>query len=281
MNGNKAAPYLSSLASECGYASAYEDNVFKTNLVSSPHYLALTSGSNCNSGLGTSGSGCITDDLDATAHTLTTTSIFAQVSSWKSYQESMPSACDKSSSGAYACKHNPAAYYSTLSSCSTNDVSIAAVTCNPSTTMTACSAPSNAFATDIMSDSLPAFSFVTPNLQNDMHDGTVTQADNWLFTYMPLILASNSYLSGEIAVFLLWDEQDTFTFGGPIPNVFISPYVTAGTVATAEMNHFAALRAAENALGIKTYLGCASGTAPGGGSCPPGSTTDIRAALNL
>jgi hypothetical protein len=46
------------------------------------------------------------------------------------------------------------------------------------------------------------------------------------------------------------------------------------------MNHFAMLRAWENALGITTFLGCASGTQPGGGSCPTGSTADVRAALN-
>ena len=42
----------------------------------------------------------------------------------------------------------------------------------------------------------------------------------------------------------------------------------------------AVLRAMENAFGITTYLGCASGTKPGGGSCPAGSTADVRAALN-
>jgi len=193
----------------------------------------------------------------------------------------MPSACDLSTSGNYAPKHNPPAYYSALTSCSANDVSIAGVTCSPSSTMTACGTPDNAFTTDLAGGTLPALSFVTPNLNNDMHNGTVTQGDNWLYTYLPLVLQSTSYLNGEIAIFILWDEQSTTTSGGPTPNVFVSPYIKAGTVASTTLNQFSALRAVENALGITTYLGCASGTQPGGGSCPTGSTADLRAALNL
>ena len=208
-----------------------------------------------------------------------TASIFSQVSSWKSYQEDMPSACDKTTSGNYACKHNPPAFYSALSSCSTDDVPIAGVTCT-STKMTACGTPSNALTTDLASDTLPAFAFVTPNLQNDMHDGTVTQGDNWMYTYLPLILQSKAYLRGEVAIYVIWDEQGSFN-AGTTPNLFISPYITAGTSTGTVMNHFAVLRSWENALGITTQLGCASGTAPGGGACPTGSTADVRAALGF
>ncbi len=280
MIGQPTAPYLNALAGKCGTASKYDDNCFTDNLVSLPHYLALTSGSNCDTGLDQNGTGCITDDGDATAHTLTTTSIFQQVTSWKAYQESMPSACDQSSSGRYATKHNPSAYYTQLTNCSANDVPIAPVTCNTSTTNKLCTTPTNAFTQDLASDTLPEFAFVSPNLDNDMHDGTITQADNWLFTYLPLIFQSKAYLRGDVAVFIVWDELPTSTFGGATPNLFISPYITAGTQTATQMNHFAVLRAWEDALGIGTHLGCASGTEPGGGSCPAGSTADVRAALN-
>ncbi len=280
VRGNAAAPYLNSLGNQCSVSTAYEDNCFADNLVSLPHYLALTSGSNCNTGLDQTGTGCITDDNDATSHTLSTTSIFDQVSSWKSYQEGMPSACDPSSSGLYATKHNPPPYYSALAACSANDLPIAAVTCNPATTNTACTpAPNNAFTQDLANDTLAEFTFVTPNLNNEMHNGTVTQADNWLFTYLPLVFQSKAYLRGDVAVMVLWDEQETQTFGGATPNLFISPYITAGTVSATTINHFSVLRAWENALGITTYLGCASGMQPGGGACPAGSTADARAAL--
>ena len=281
VNGSSNAPYLNSLATQCGIATAYNDDCFASNEVSLPHYLALTSGSNCDTGLDQSGSGCITDDNDATSHTLSTASIFGQVTSWKSYLEDMPSACDPSSSGLYACKHNPAAYYTALSSCSANDVPITGLSCDSSNTMTGCTpAPINAFTSDLANDTLAQLTFISPNVDNDMHNGTVTQADNWLYTYMPLILQSPAYLRGDVAVQLLWDEQSTSTFGGATPNVFVSPYITAGTQSSTPMNHFAMLRAWENAFGLSTYLGCASGTQPGGsGSCPSDSTADVRAAL--
>jgi len=281
VNGNAMAPYISSLATDCGYASNYADNTFAENLVSNPHYLALTSGSNCNTGVDESGTGCITTDGDASGQTLSTTSIFAQVSSWKAYEESMTGNCATSSSGSYATKHNPPAYYSTLSTCSADDVPIAALTCDSSSTMTPCGTPTGAFAEDLANDTLAALSFVTPNLDNDMHNGTVTQGDNWLYTYMPLILTSKSYLAGEVVVLVLWDEQATVDFGGAVPNLFVSPYITAGTVVSTQLNHFATLRAMEKALGISTYLGCASGTILGGGTCAAGSTADLRGAFNF
>jgi acid phosphatase len=282
VRGQAGAPYLNSLATQCGLATAYNDNCFTDDLVSLPHYLALTSGSNCETGLDQTGTGCITDDGDATAHTLSTTSIFQQVTSWKSYQESMPSACDQSSNGEYATKHNPAAYYTAVTTCGTLDLPIAAVTCDATNTSTACTpAPNNAFTQDLESDTLAAFTFITPNLLNDTHDGTVTQGDNWLFTYLPLIFQSKAYLRGDLAIQILWDEQGSGTIGAPTPNLFISPYIAAGTVTPTPMNHFSMLRAWENALGITTYLGCASGTEPGSATaCPAGSTADVRAALN-
>ena len=71
---------------------------------------------------------------------------------------------------------------------------------------TVCSAPTGAFADDLARDTLPQFSFVTPDLVNDMHDGTVSQGDNWMHTYIPLIVASAAYQRGEVAIYVLWDE---------------------------------------------------------------------------
>jgi hypothetical protein len=48
------------------------------------------------------------------------------------------------------------------------------------------------------------------------------------------------------------------------------------------MNLFAALRAAQQQLGLSPLLGCAGGTPPGGrGTCPPGSIADLRALFNM
>jgi acid phosphatase len=278
--GSASAPYMTSIKAKCGYSSAYLDNCFTDDLDSLPHYMALTSGSNCDTGLDHNGTGCIVDDADPGSHTLSTTSIMQQATSYKAYIESMPNACDPNSSGGYATKHNPPPYYDNLSaSCAGSDVTIAAISCT-STKNHPCSTPSNAFTQDLANDTLAQFLWVTPNLTNDMHDGTVTQGDNWLATYLPLVLGSPAYLRGEMAVYILWDEQNHFT-GGSTPNIFISPY-TPPTASTTTTNHFSVLRTVEEQLGITTFLGCAGGTPPGGtGTCPTGSTTSLRSVFNF
>jgi hypothetical protein len=282
VSGNGAAPYFSAIEDQCGSSTAYVDNLFPTDINSLSHYLALTSGSNCNTGIGSSGSGCVTDDSSPSSHRLTTTSIFDQVDSWKAYQEDMPSACswgNPASGTNYFVKHNPAAYYSDITDCGTWDVGMARVSC-PSTTNGVCSTPNNTFTADLANDTLPAYSFVTPDILNDMHDGSVTTGDNWLHTYLPLILASPAYKRGDTAVYVLWDEQGSFDSGG-IPNLMISPYIRPTSSATT-MNHFAALAAMEAQLGIATELGCAGGTPPGNsGTCPSGSSADLRAIFNF
>ncbi len=85
----------------------------------------------------------------------------------------MPSNCDKSNSGEYAVRHNPPPYYTTLSGCTTFDV------------------PYTQLSTDLAGGTLPAFSFITPNLIDDMHDGTIAEGDSWLSSNLPTILNSS------------------------------------------------------------------------------------------
>jgi hypothetical protein len=280
VTANAAAPYFSSVVQKCGSSAGYVDNLFPWDINSLSHYVALTSGSNCNTGLGSTGTGCITDDNSPSSHRLSTTSIFSQVPSWKAYEEDMPKSCDWSSPASgtnYYAKHNPPAYFSTLADCGTKDIGIARISCSSSANGT-CTAPSNQLTTDLANDTLPSLSFVTPDIINDMHDGTVSQGDNWLKTYLPLITKSPAYLRGDVAVYVLWDEQESYD-GGAMPNLFVSPYIEP-VRSTVTMNHFSALRAMEDQLGVGT-LGCAGGTAPGGGSCPAGSTADVRAAIGF
>ena len=114
-------------------------------------------------------------------------SIFGQGETWKAYQESMPANCYRSDSGEYAVRHNPPPYYTSLSGCACLDV------------------PYSQLATDLAGNALPAFSFITPNLIDDMHDGTIAQGDAWLARNLPVILNSPS-TSGTTAVFITWDE---------------------------------------------------------------------------
>ena len=51
-----------------------------------------------------------------------------------------------------------------------------------------------------------AFSFVTPGGCNDMHDCPVASDDDWLKEWIPVIQQSAAYQSGQLVVFVTWDE---------------------------------------------------------------------------
>ena len=74
----------------------------------------------------------------------------------------MPSNCHRRTSASTRVRHNPPPYYTRLPDCATHDV------------------PYRQLAADLAGHHLPAFSFITPNLIDDMHDGTIADGDRWL-----------------------------------------------------------------------------------------------------
>jgi hypothetical protein len=231
--GSPQAPYINSLATECGLATNYH-NISHPSL---PNYVSATSGlaykaiakfdSDCNPV-----PGCTT----------TAPSIFGQGETWKAYEESMPSNCDKTDSGEYAVRHDPPPYYTTLKGCATFDV------------------PYTQLATDLAAGTLPAFSFVTPNLIDDMHDGTIADGNKWLMNNLPTIFNSAEYKNGSTAVFVTWDEGEggtsnrcatnTTDVGCHVATIVVSPSTKPGTKSAALFNHWSLLGTAEQLLGL-------------------------------
>jgi phosphatidylinositol-3-phosphatase len=154
----------------------------------------------------------------------------------------MPSNCYMKNSGEYAVRHNPPPYFSTLSGCATKDV------------------PYTQLAGDLASGNLPAFSFITPNLIDDMHDGTIAQGDAWLQSNLPTILNSSEYQSGSTAVFITWDEGEggtsndcatnTTDIGCHVVTLVISPSTTPATQSSTLFNHYSLLGTTEQLLGL-------------------------------
>ncbi len=230
--GSPSAPYENSLARSCGLATNY-DGVAHPSL---PNYLAATGGSTFG----------VADDANPAAHPIAAASIFSELQaagkSWRSYEESMPGNCDLGPAAPYAVKHNPAAYYTGIrSTCAVDDLPL-----------------NGHFDQDINAGALPSFSFVTPNLCNDMHDCSVATGDQWLSTWVPKLLNGPNYRAGNTLVVLTWDEGTTAS--NQVPTIVVAPSVRPGTVVGAALNHYALLRATEDLLGLGR-LGAAS-TAP-------------------
>ena len=229
--GSPDAPYTNKLANQCGLATNYH-NITHPSL---PNYIAATSG------LPLSRLSTFTSDCSPSASCSTSAkSIFGQTSSWRSYEESMPTRCDKTNSGEYAVRHNPALYYTTLSGCGKKDV------------------PYSRLATALANNTLPAFGFITPNLINDTHDGTVAQGDAWLSKNLPPILNSKAYRNGTLAVFLTYDEGEggsssdcatnTTDVGCRVATIVMSKSTRKGTRSAKLFNHYSLLRTTEAIL---------------------------------
>jgi phospholipase C len=239
--GSSSAPYFNTVANECGLATNYH-NLSHPSL---PNYVGATSG------LAVSSLTPFDPDCNPSGSCLTSAaSIFGQGETWKAYEESMPANCRKSNSGSYAVRHNPPPYFTSLSSCAANDV------------------PYAQLATDLANNTLPAFSFVTPNLTDDMHDGTVAQGNSWLSSNLPKILASSAYTGGSTAIFITFDEGSGGSSGAncstntsdnscKVATIVVSPSTVAGTKSGTLFNHYGLLGTAEQLLGL-SRLGQAS-----------------------
>jgi hypothetical protein len=246
--GSPAAPYLNGLIAACGYAA----NFHNITHVSLPNYVGAVTGLALPD--------LLKFDTDCSPSTTCSTdapSLFDQAASWKGYMESMTTNCQSTGFVGYAVRHNPPAYLTSLVGCAVSDV------------------PYPELQADLDADTLPAFSFVTPNTVNDMHDGAdpgaIQHGDTWLAAELPKILGSTAYQSGQTVVFVTFDEGENgpgFAIGEDcarnttdeschVPTIVISPSTPPGAISTRLFNHYSLLRTTEQLLGVRRKLGLA------------------------
>lgn len=230
--GDREAPFESALARECGTAAHYS----AVGSPSLPNYLAATSGS-------TQG---VHDDGSPTRHPVDADNLFRQVRAGggtaRTYAEAMPAPCSLQSSGRYAVKHNPAAYYvgaDDRHACTADDVPLGTLDSGP-------------LIQDLAAGALPTFAFVVPDLCHDTHDCSVAEGDRWLAAWVGMLVADPAYRDGSTALFVVWDEPT------PMPFLAIAPAVHQGATVSEPVDHYSLLRTTEELLGIDTYLGAAN-----------------------
>ncbi|WP_138443873.1 alkaline phosphatase family protein [Sinomonas susongensis] len=211
--GNSAAPYLNSLAGQ----GALFTNSAAVAHPSEPNYLALFSGS-------TQG---ITDD--SCPHSFAAENLGSQLASigqsFAGYSEDLPATGDPTcSAGAYARKHAPW----------TNFPSVPA----------SANRPFSAFPKDY--SVLPTVSIVVPNLDHDMHNGSVQAGDAWLRDnldgYAQWAKTHDSLL------IVTWDEDDN-SAGNHIATIFSGAQVKPGQYGE-QIDHYRVLRTVEAAYGL-------------------------------
>lgn len=214
--GNRAAPYINSLAA--GGASMTQS--FAEVHPSEPNYFALFAGST----LGVTENTCPVNGG-------TTPNLGSQLlgsgRTFAGFAESLPAAgSEVCSSAKYARKHAPWVSFTNIPR--------------------AYSLPFSAFPPPGNYAGLPTVSFVIPNVDNDMHDGSIAQGDTWLYrnlsAYAEWAKANNSLL------ILTWDEDDN-SQRNQIPTIFYGANVKPGTYSQ-PISHYNVLSTLEQMYGL-------------------------------
>jgi acid phosphatase len=114
--------------------------------------------------------------------------------------------------------------------------------------------PFTSFHKDVRKLRLPTVSWVIPNLQHDMHDGTIAEADSWLqdnlSAYVAWAQSHNSLL------IVTWDEDDRGE-DNHIATIFVGPMVKPGQY-DEQINHYTVLRTVEAMYGLKPLANAAT-----------------------
>jgi phospholipase C len=252
----RQAPDLNFLADACGLATNYHN----ISHPSQPNYFAAVAGT----------TGNVTTNCEPSTCSLANkTTLFSQVTDsgreWRSYEESMPAPCTAKNTGEYVDRHNPDVYFSADNrQCQAWDVPMG-------------TARHGALVEALNGNTLPAFSFITPNVCADMHSCPTNAGDAWLSRWMPRIINSPGYRDGSTALFLTFDEGEgghsydcatnTSDVGCHVATVVVSPSTPQGTRSAELFNHYSLLKTTEQVLGLPALLGHAAD--PGTASMVP------------
>ena len=247
--GKPDAPYINQLAAQYAVADQY----YAIRHPSLPNYLALIGGDTF--GIDSDCTDCfqsapnLVDALEAKGKT------------WKSYQEDMPRPCFLNESTAnYALKHDPFLYFT--------DVRTNPARCNRVVPLTQ-------FDTDLAAGQTPDFTWITPNLIHDMHDGSVADGDRWLATFVPKILQSDAWKQ-QGKLFIVWDEGEGnagccgLATGGRVPLLVITPNGPKGYHITPSLTHYSLLRTIEDQWGLMRIGHSGDASIPSFPTLPPG-----------
>ncbi len=105
-------------------------------------------------------------------------------------------------------------------------------------------------------DGLPTVTFVVPDLDDDMHDGTVAMGDAWARGHLgPLVAWADAH---DTLVIVTWDEG--LDAVNSIPTILAGPMVRAGSYAE-RIDHYRLLRTIEDMYGLAP-TGRAAAAAP-------------------
>jgi len=245
-----SAPYINGTLIPTYARSTNFNDELALSIPSEPHYLWMETGTNAFSDHTFTGDGdpSTVNSSGSTSHLVTQIKNATNGVTWRAYQEGLNSStgnCPIHSSGFYAAKHNPFVFF--------DDVAGSP----PSSSNAYCVAHHRAYsalAADIAANDVASFTFITPNLCNDMHgasgcpdSNSVRSGDTWLRNELPrLITYANSHAG---VIFITWDEGSSTL---KMPFLAIGPSVKVGYAGSVSYNHSSVLKSIERILQLPT-----------------------------
>jgi len=182
---------------------------------------------------------------------------------WRTYQENMPYAGFQGLYGgvnnSYYRRHNPLIDFSDVC---------------PGTGQDMNSVPFEQMTTDFAQGTQVNYAYITPDSDEDAHNGTVQAADQWLQANLPAILARPEFgPGGDGILFVVWDEGTLDTdnrcsatvstgCGGRTATLVIGPRVKPGYQSTATYHNQNVLKTVCVAMGLPTCPGAAQNAVP-------------------
>jgi phosphatidylinositol-3-phosphatase len=218
---------------------------------------------------------------------------------WRSYQENLPYTGFLGLFGGtndlYYRRHNPLIDFSDVC---------------PGTGQEHNSVPFSQMAADFADGNTVNFAYITPNSDEDAHNGSLAQADQWLQANVPAILARPEFSTGGDGIlFIVWDEGTLYKdnrcsgdvkgkqrCGGRTATLVIGPRVKSGFQSTITYHNANVLKTVCAAMGLSPCPGAAQDADPmsdffttGGSSDPtdsviistPGNGATITGAVHL
>jgi phosphatidylinositol-3-phosphatase len=226
--GNPEMPYFNGLIGRGAIATNY----YTPAHPSLPNYLAMLGGDTFG----------VTDnypDLEIGGPNLASQLSRAGIS-WRAYMEGMPSRCFTGpSSGSYTKRHNPFAYFPSITAVPKRCANIV---------------PGTRLARDLERGTLPEFGWLTPDVCNDGHDCSLSVVDLYLYELVPQI---RRRLGPHGLLVITWDEGRSNlgccgpAGGGRIATVLAGPDVEPGREIAMVADHYSLLAAIEDRFGLR------------------------------
>lgn len=215
--GSKEAPNINTLAKSPNTALFTQS--YAVSYPSQPNYLSLFSG--CDQG--------ITDDSPPKKIPFSTDNLGRQLldarKTFISYAEDLPQAgYDGETSGLYVRRHNPAVYW---------------MGNGPNQLPSDVIQPLTSFPENF--SLLPTVCFVIPNNNNNMHNGSVSQGDKWIFTHLYNYI---QWAKTHNSLFILTFDEDDKSLGNRIPTLFSGKMIKSGLYSQ-KISHLNILRTIE------------------------------------